>query len=234
MTSFDPHALTRLATCVERDRFNLPERIDDPRAVSVPRTVFLPLYVVRGVRSDGRACCLSSSQASDTADDDLAPFVEASPLPGLLDGELEDGRTGPDETRARAWLGGRGLTSVRPHQTGHGTLQVSLPPEAFDGDGRVPLAKVGSYVLLGSGFLRIWCASEDVRHRALLERIGASLAYRAQPVAADVQAQVGRFARQLDLGTIDLATLSQMATDADHRSLAAQLARLARNDSLTS
>jgi hypothetical protein len=227
LTSFDPQALARLAVNPERDRFNLPERIDEPRPVSVPTTVFLPLYVVRAVRHGGRRCCLVYSQVGDTADADLAPLVESSEVPRLLDTEIVDGRGGRDAKLAREWLQKRGLARFAPEQTSNGTWQVTLPPGSFDGDGQVALTKVGSYVMLGSGFLRIWCASEEVRRRALLERINSYLGYRARPDRADVEAQAGQIARQLDLGAVDLALLGRMARAAANRGLADQLARLA-------
>jgi hypothetical protein len=224
--NFDPQALVRLATDPRRGHFNLPDQVDEPRVVSMPPMVFLPLYVVRTVGRDGHVEYLVYSQVGDDADDDLAPLVASSPAPGLLDHELEDGRAGRDEKLAREWLHKRGLDRWKPARTSNDTLQVTLPPESFDGDRRVPLTKVGSYAMLGTGFLRLWCTSSEVRRRALLERINSYLGYRAQAASADVQDQVDRIARQLDLGSIDLATLSRTAKEAGNRGLAAQLARL--------
>jgi hypothetical protein len=224
--SFDYQALASLAADPQRDRFNLPERIDGPQVVSTPPTVFLPLYVVRAVGGGGRVEHLAYSQVGRDADDDLAPVVAASTVPGLLEGELVAGRNGNDEKSAREWLEKRGLSRWKPTRSDHDTWQLTLPPETFDGDDRVPLTKVGSYQMLGTGFLRLWCASEEVRQRALLERINSYLAYRSQADSADVQDRVDRIARQLDLGTIDLASLGRRARKLGNRGLAAQLARL--------
>lgn len=226
LTGLDPRAVTRLATNPDRDRHNLPERIDEPRATGPGAERFLPLYVVRAVGAGDRVQYLAHSQVGDGADEHLEPMVLASPIPGLLETEVEVGRAGQDEKQVREWLRQRDLGRSRPTRTRHDTWQVDLPPASFGGDGGLRLAKVGSYAMLGTGFLRLWCDSVDVRRRALLDRIDSYLGYRAQAARAEVEVQVDRIARQLELGDVDLGALAGWATSAGNRSLGAQLRRL--------
>jgi hypothetical protein len=229
LTGLDPQAVTRLAADSGRDRFNLPERIENPRAISPAEVLHLPLYVVRAVTRDGRVRYLPFSQASEDeqADTDLEPMVQASQAPGLLETEVESGRTGQDEKLAREWLRNRDLDRWQPTPTDHGTWEVHLPPGCFGADADLPLSRVGSYVMLGTGFLRIRCDSDEVRRRALVGRMDAYLGYRSRPDRADVEAMVDRIAHQLDLGAVSLTTLARWVESDGNRTLATQLSRLA-------
>ena len=223
---FDFAALTGLASHPHRDRFNLPERIDDPRPVAVPEQVFLPLYVVRAVDSRGRIRYMAYSQASDEADPDTTELLEQTPeIAGVLETEDRAANGSALESRAREWLSKNNLDG-RSARLGNGVLRVTLPRSAFTGSDAQPLYRLGSFVLQGNGFFQLWCADEKVRVRALLDRVERYLTSRSRVDVGHFEGQVARIARQLEFGAITLAELARMAGAEGKKGLAAQLNRL--------
>jgi hypothetical protein len=88
------------------------------------------------------------------------------------------------------------------------------------------LSKLGSFVVLGNDIFYVWCEDKQVRRRALLERIESYLSSRTRIDQVDVTGLISRIARQLDLGTIEVPMLRQMATKASRPGLAAKLAHI--------
>ncbi|MFI0409210.1 hypothetical protein [Actinomadura sp. 3N508] len=73
---FRDEALAELAARRDRDRFNLPARIDAPERVAPPVPLLYappicPAYLVRTVAPDGSPRLLAYTQAGDTADEDV-------------------------------------------------------------------------------------------------------------------------------------------------------------------
>lgn len=228
---FRPEALTELFAHADRDRYNLPAGIDNPKQLGSPESVYLPMYVIRAIeRSDQGAYVryLAYTQAADEADADIGDICQRTPEIGsVLDTAERDSRARPDElTRATAWLADRGLGRYRPEQTPDGMWRITLPSSAFDGRGQVPMSKLGSFVILGGDFFHVWCTDRRVRRRALLERADAYLSARRRVDPAVAGVRLGQIAQQLELGTIDLPTLRTMAARDGKRDLAAHLARL--------
>jgi hypothetical protein len=224
LRGFDPGALDMLAANPQRNRFNLPERIDRPRQLGASEQVFLPLYVVRGQHADGTTCHLAYCQAAGEADPDLSDLVSGTAdLLGPL--EDEDPPGDGEAVRAREWLRRRNLDGHQPVRLRSGLLRVSLPRAAFGGKG-IPLHQVGSFVMSGTGFFQLWCAEEDLRWQALLGRIDSLLASRSRVDSDRIRAHVSRIARQLDLGVVGVPDVRQMAARAGRNGLAAQLAKI--------
>jgi hypothetical protein len=223
---FRPEALAELAGNRDRDRFNLPERIDRPEQIGTEQ-VYLPLYVLHATECSGRARHLAYTQASAEEDADLTALCEQTPeIAGVLDTEERSARSRLDGTRIADWLRSRGIADARPARLAGGTWRVTLPAASFGTDGPMSISKLGSFVVLGSEFFQVWSADERVRQRALLERIDAYLGSRTRPTQADVEPRLAQIATQLDLGALDLPALRTLAQRADRKSLAAQLARL--------
>ncbi len=227
---FRPDALAELCGRPDRDRYNLPEGINDPKIVGAPEGVHLPAYIVRAVDRQGvgaRVRYLAYTQAGDEADPDVGDLCHGTPeIASLIETEERESAGGPDRSRVDSWLARRNLDSHRPVQIRDGMCRITLPGSAFGGDGRISLLKLGSFVVLGNGFFHVWCEDARVRRRALLERADTYLSarLRVDPVVAGER--IGRIARQLELGEVDLPTLKTMAAKAGRRDLAAQLSRL--------
>ena len=221
---FRDSALTELEALTERDRFNLPDRVDSPRRIGEER-VYLPLYLVRAVADDGRPRYFAYTRASDTADPDITDICQRSPeVVGVIETEEGFMRSERVEERAREWSnkhGGGRLQRLR-----NGMLRVTLPASAFRANaenGAPSLSRLGSFVVQGRDFFQVWCEDERTRQRALLERIDSYLGSRMRVERADVTDKLGRFARQLELGQLDIPTLRRMASRVGKRDLVSHL-----------
>ncbi|MGH3241036.1 MAG: hypothetical protein ACRDNL_11705 [Spirillospora sp.] len=224
LRAFRDEAVAELAAQADRDRFNLPARIDAPERVAPSEPVYLPAYLVRAVTPDGRARHLVYTQAAGAVDEDITGIYERSPdLGQVIENEEAVARDGRDETRAREWLRKRGQDRLRPVRRPNGTLRVTFPPSCFDAKGPVPLSKLGSFVVLGNDFFHVWCDDERVRRRALLERVGFFLGARTSIRRSDLGARVARVGRQVGLGEVGLAELRAMAVRAGMRDLVSLL-----------
>jgi hypothetical protein len=224
---FRREALVELADSPERDRFNLPGRIDAPRAVGSADLVFLPAYLVRAVERGGRVRHFAYTPAADEYDPEITAACEAAAdVVSALEAEEVAAARGDFAAQAGRWLSKRGLAEHRPARTGDGAWRVSLPGSSFGGDGPVPFAKLGSYVVLGTGFFQVWCREKLMRMRALVERINSYAGSRARVDADVIREKIDAVSRQLELGTVDLDTVRRAAADAGRRELAAQLSRL--------
>ena len=221
------NALTDLARQPGRDHFNLPARIDDPEFLGTPECVFLPMYVVRGVQRDGRPRLLAYTQAGGgTADLDISGICEQIPeIACVAEAEELGAREGVLD-KARMWLERKGVNVYQLSQREGGQWQAALPASGFGGKAELPLSKVGSFIVLNNDVLRLWCADEQVRRQALLERADAYLGARSRLDHDEAQARIAQIARQLDLGSVGLPELHRMAVQAGKPSLAAQLASL--------
>jgi hypothetical protein len=222
---FRREALVELAGQTDRDRYNLPVRVDHPESLGEV-CVYLPVYVVRAVGKDQRVRYLAYSQAADVADSELGALCERTPeILGVLNSEGSS--CPPEKQRAEVanWLEPRNLSQCRPVPTGHGAWQVILPAAAFGPTGAVPLAKLGSYVVLDSTLLSIRCDDTAIRERALIERIDAVVRPRAKAVA--VSARIVRVAGQLGLQPIGVTGIREIALRMGRRGLVARLDALA-------
>ena len=218
------NALTDLARQPDRDHFNLPARIDDPEFLGTPECVFLPVYVVRGVQRDGRPRLLAYTQAGRAQRTWISP-ASASGRPeiaSVAEAEELGAREGVFD-KARKWLERRGMNVYQLSQREGGQWQAALPASGFGGKAGLPLSKVGSFIVLNDDVLRLWCADEQVRRQALLERADAYLGARWRLDHDEAQARIAQIARQLDLGSVGLPELHRMAINAGKNGLAEQL-----------
>ena len=218
---FDPGALPRLASSPDRDRFNLPAQIDNPRLACAPEQLFLPVYVIRAL--DGRRLrYLVYSQASDEADPDLTALAERTPeIAGVLETEARSAQD--DEQRARDWLRRNDLDDYRLSRTAGGMLRVTLPGAAFGGDKGVALYRLGSFVLQNTGFFQVWCQDEQVRGRALLERLDYFVTARSQVSRDQIESRLARLRTQLGFPGLTAGDAAAMAEQAGNRRLANRL-----------
>ncbi|MGP3927930.1 hypothetical protein [Streptomyces sp. 8N616] len=227
---FRREALAELADHPERDRYNLPERIDRPESLN-EELAFLPTYVVRAVGSDGRARHLVYTQAADEADVELTAVCQSTPeITSALEAEevdaAPDGQDRDFQDRVARWLSTRNLGQHQPVRGRNGGWRVTLPGGSFGANRAVPLTKLGSFVVLGTSFFHLWCSDERVRRKALLERLDAYLGARGAADRNIVIARIDLISRQLDLGAVSLQDLWRAAASAGRQGLADQLARL--------
>ncbi|MDQ3577603.1 MAG: hypothetical protein M3443_08370 [Actinomycetota bacterium] len=226
---FDGRALAALAANPHRDRFNLPERIDHLRRLGPEELVFLPLYVVRGLDSSRRPRFLAYGQASAEADPDLGDLVDqVLEVVRVLEAEAASTRPQDAENRARAWSSKRNVDECRPVWLPSGLLRLLVPARGFgDDEGKLSSSRVGSFVVLGNSFFQLWCDDDEVRRGALVNRADSFPGVRSRVDRDQLQDWVARISRQLDLGTVDLAELRRLATEAGHDGLVTQLTRIA-------
>lgn len=226
---FRVEALAELAAMADRDRYNLPARIDNMRVVGATEDRYLPMYIVRALQPGGHGVHhLAYTQVSDTADDAVSELIETIPqLLAIFQNEENSGRSGLDEDRANRWLSRQGFGQHPVTQMADGTWQVTLPASTFGAGGSFSLSKLGSYVAIGNGFFKVWCTDDKLRRRALLQRVDNYLAPRSHADLSDAEDIIRRVAHQLDMGEVDLRTLRRMAADDGRKQLAAQLSRLA-------
>jgi hypothetical protein len=220
--AFRREALAELALTPERDAFNLPVRIDNPRSVA-EEYVYLPLYLVRAAQNQ----YLTYSQISDESDPHLTSICERTEeIVSACEHDSIPDEQG-ERNRITEWLARRNLGRHRPTRTADGTWRVDLPAAAFGRDGVLGLSQLGSYIVLGNFFFHAWCADEPARRRALVERVNAYLGARSNLAEGGLMKRVTQMARQLELGTVDVSTLRRWATASGRSQLAAQLAPLA-------
>ncbi|WP_158891855.1 hypothetical protein [Amycolatopsis anabasis] len=224
LRSFRPEVLTELNAHPERERYHLPARIDQPEGLG-QAIAHLPLYVVRGTGADGRARHLAYSQLGPRADADLTALCEQTPeIVAACENEERDALRDADQRWIHDWLSRHDLERHRPVALPGGAWRVTLPGASFGG--AVPIGKLGSFVVRGSNVCHVWCTDEQVRRRALLQRIDHYLGTRSRVEPADVLDHIARVARQLELGAMNIATLHQIAMKNGKPELAAALTRL--------
>jgi hypothetical protein len=223
----DSGALDALAANAQRERYNLPARIDRPRRIGEDELVYLPLYIVRGRTTRDEWRHLVYSQASDEADPDMSELVDGSPeIVAVLDEEVATARHDEELKRARDWLVKQNLDNHEPTRARSGDpLRVRLPASRFGGSG-LPTNRIGSYVVQSNSFFQLWCDDVPARQRALLDRTHTFLSSRSRWDADVVTDWVARFAGQLELGTVSVAELRDLAAASKRNGLAAQLNRL--------
>jgi hypothetical protein len=226
---FRPEALAELARNPDRDRFNLPERIDAPQGIGAPECLFLPAYVVRAVQQRNGAAVVrlfAYTQASDVTDLDITGLCERTPeVASVL--EAEEHSLAPRAyDRIKPWLERRSRGAYQLRQLDNGAWQATLPAASFGRNDALPLSKVGSFVVLNNHILYLWCEDRQVRRQALLERIDSYLNARAKPDRAETEELVVQVARQLGLGPVDWSELRRVAAESGRVSLAAQLGTL--------
>ncbi|MBB4909170.1 hypothetical protein [Actinophytocola algeriensis] len=220
----DGNALDALAANPQRDRFNMPDRVEGLRRLGSDELVYLPVYVVRGRTPQGRQRYLAYGQVSAEADPDLSDLVDRTPeVVTVLEAELTTARRESDLERVRAWLRKQNLGKQHVARVSSDELlRVRLSPDRFGGDG-LSLNRVGSFVVQANSLFQLWCDDVAVRRLALLSRIDTTLAAYSKVDRTVVVDRIARIARQLDLGEISLAELRDAAVANKRTALAAQL-----------
>jgi hypothetical protein len=223
----DGNALDALAADPQRDRFNMPDRVEGLRRLGSDELVHLPVYVVRGRTRQGRIRYLVYSQASDEADPDLSDLVSrTAEVTAVLEAETKVVQHDKELERVRAWLRKQGVEDQRLDRLpADDLLRVRLPAHRF-GDEGMSLNRVGSFVVLGNTLFQLWCDDDRVRRLTLLSRVDAGLARTAKADRTAVLDRIARIARQLELGQIGLTDLRDLALASKRSALAAQLDKL--------
>jgi len=88
---------------------------------------------------------------------------------------------------------------VTPQVLANGVLRATLPAHAFGSDGRFRLHQLGSFETRQTSFLQLWCADQQLRRRAVLERACQRASSRAARTPEALRAQLDELAAQLDV-----------------------------------
>jgi hypothetical protein len=223
--SFEPQALIDLARNPKRDHYNLPGRVDDLQMLRAEQ-VFLPANIVRTLGPE-RDRYVAYTQIGEEDDAEITALYAGTPeVASLLELEENASEGGLNLSYARKWLAKRGLGDFEPRRRPDGTWQLVLPAGAFGrtgGENGLSAFRVGSFIVLGSDLIHVWCPDEKLRTDVLLKRMDAFLAQRSRVSASDVEVLLSRLIRQLQLGPIDIPALSHMAVNAGLHGLAAQI-----------
>jgi hypothetical protein len=222
-SGFDRAALDRLTSRTDRARFNLPVALNALESLN-EEIVFLPVYLVRG---QAGLLVYGQAGAGTAHDPELSELCTRTPeLISTLDNETTAEEADERVLRAaRKWLREQDLDSVAPEQDDDGTWSVSLPATAF-GEKGLPVSRIGTYRMAGSGFFRLWCPDVSRRKYALLDRLDQRLGSRRQVSRQEAEELIARLARQLRLEVPDLSRLRGGARKTGLSGLEAQLARL--------
>ncbi|WP_410610966.1 hypothetical protein [Amycolatopsis sp. lyj-109] len=223
---FRREALAELAGRADRDHYNLPVRIESPESLG-EECVYLPMFVVRATDPAGRIRHLVYTRASDVADPDLGSLCETTPeIIGVLDSDACTVSAEQTEARITAWLAKQGIDGCSPTRTTQGGWRVVLPAKSFQPDGPVPLTRMGSFAVLGTDLVHLWCVDRSARERAFLERLDAYLGRTVRGDAEQVRSRVTRIVHQFSLGDPGLGEIRELAVRAGRGKLADRLAAL--------
>lgn len=222
-SGFDRAALDRLTSRTDRARFNLPVALNALESLN-EELVFLPVYLVRG---QAGLLVYGQAEAGAAHDPELSELCARTPeLISTLDHETTAEEADERVLRAaRKWLREQDLDAVAPEKDDDGTWSVSLPATAF-GETGLPVSRIGTYRMAGSGFFRLWCPDDNLRKYALLDRLDQRLGSRRQVTRQEAEELIARLARQLRLEVPDLSRLRGGARKTGLSGLDAQLARL--------
>ncbi|HET6711022.1 hypothetical protein [Amycolatopsis sp.] len=224
---FRREALVELAGRADRDHYNLPVRIEHPETLG-EECVYLPMFVVRANDPAGRIRHLVYTQASEVADPELGTLCETTPeIIGVLESDARTVSAEQTETRITAWLANQGITDCPPTRTTQGGWRVVLPAKSFQPDGPVSPAKMGSFAVLGTDLVHVWCVDRNARERAFLERLDAFLGRNVRGDADQVRSRVARIVHQFSLGDLDIARIRDMAAKSGRGRLADRLGQVA-------
>ncbi|PRX98025.1 hypothetical protein [Allonocardiopsis opalescens] len=226
-TGLDSGALAALAALPDRERFNLPERIDEPRQLGSSLKVRLPVYLVRAVDPDGAVRSVVYTQATDPArdgnDPELTELCEHTPE---IAAALRAETVGPGLLQhVRDWLDKRGVGPLTVDDRGDGLIRATVRPSAF-GEKGLGITTLGSYVPVRDGLLNVWCDDLPTRRRALLRRLDSIVQANTRFTRRGADETITRIAAQLALGPLDTDAARRLAAEAQMSALARRLDRL--------
>lgn len=225
-SGFRREELTALAGTDDRERFNLPERIEAPESLGEDM-VFLPIYAVcyADAAAVGGRQYLAYSQAGESWDSELSEVLDSVPeivhTLTAAAGDLDCDAVG-------TWARDIDPDAAGPVRMPDGSWRVTFGTAAFE-RGAVPVRDVGSYRLWGRyrhHCVRLWCDDPEVRRRALVERMNVLLGARSHLTRETAEYYLGRVAAQLSLSGATLEALARLAQRHAMPAFAAQLAAI--------
>ncbi|GAA0513874.1 hypothetical protein [Saccharopolyspora thermophila] len=221
---FRREALANLARRSDRDEFNLPLSVENPKDARA-EYVFLPIYAVRAVARGGTVRYLVYGAATDgELDEGLSDLCTHTPeIAQTLEHEIIP--VLDQERRIRRWLTNKGFSAREPMRFPDGSWQVDFQPEDFTPAGTREVSGVGTFIDLRTVVVRVWCEDVDVRRRALLARLDGLLhRFRYRP--AEFPAMLRHLGSQLELPGLDANTLRALVREAGRHDLAERLDQL--------
>ncbi|MEV7097772.1 hypothetical protein AB0M80_33470 [Amycolatopsis sp. NPDC051045] len=85
---------------------------------------------------------------------------------------------------------------------------------------------MGSFAVLGTDLVHIWCVDRSARVRAFLERLDAYVGRSVRGDADQVRSRVARIVHQFSLGDLGFAEIRALAVEAGLGRLADRLGQL--------
>jgi hypothetical protein len=200
---FRPEAVTALEKRSDRVEYNLPGILRTLQVVE-HRDAWLPVYLVESAKGE----LLAYTGLGDERDGFLEAICQDVPtLLNAIDAE-------PDQDARQIWTDwlaglrhGRGTLKRLPS----GMWRATLTPDAFGGEDRIPLSKLGSFEIRRHCLLQVWCGDEQRRRQAMLERAAFQARRRGVETRRDLLRRAAEVARQLEVRAPDLAEIRRFA-----------------------
>ncbi|MCC3763882.1 hypothetical protein K3N28_12490 [Glycomyces sp. TRM65418] len=222
------NALQDLVNSPERDRYNLPEGIEDINPIGADTPARLPVYLVRTESSYGEPQYLAYTQASREADPELSEICgQHAYARSHLEALEAQGLGGGDKANITDWADHRklGKRAAVQRQT-DGTWRLVLPERELTRGNGLDIGQVGRYKVSRDTVFQLWCDSPHARTRAFLERVEVYFDSVRSPNRDELQDRFDQFARQLELAPMSLESIAALAANAGRRHLSDQLKAL--------
>lgn len=221
-------ALELLSSKTDRNRYNLPEGLDDPVAIGSDTLLYFPVYLVRAEpAAGGPARYAAFTQTGEEADPELSEILEQHEFVRSHMEDLESqGVAGGDAKSIEMWLGYRSLEDVPDIENTDGTWRVRFSEREFTRPGGLMIDRIGRYVVARDTAFQLWCDSPHARTRALFDRARTYLASTRMTGAAQIESTLNGFASQLELEPMSLDAFAALAANAGHADLAEELGEL--------
>jgi hypothetical protein len=214
---FNPNILPWLENHPNRVEYNLPSKLRRLRSEGI-REGFLPCYLIQ--TADGEV--LAYTNAAEQRDTFLEAVYAKTSIEHLIEVKSV---ANPRETW-RKWLANSGLAGGELRQK-RDVWQLVLEPSAFGPPPKLPLARIGSYVVRDNHFLQYWCADTATRERALAERSLGIATLPAVTTLKDLETRIHDLAASLHVPKVGIAGLRAYANTIGDERRAGQLNRLA-------
>jgi hypothetical protein len=213
---FDNRALAHLLNRPDRRDFNIPDGLSDAEPVTSQQQ-WLPAYIIENA---GTPPYLAFTMASEGRDRHIETICAA-----VRDSLAAEKATDPIAVW-REWLTTAGFHAVTPQRLSNGVLRAVLPADAFGTDARFRLYQLGSFETRRRTFLQLWCADEQLRRRAALERAIQIVGTRGVKDRDDLRARLRQLTEQLAVAPLAENDVRRHARSAGNDNVLAALDEL--------
>lgn len=211
---WNPQTVDELSRRSNRDQYNLRKEISGIRQIGQPELVYLPLYLIEGMRQNGQRAHLAYSRVRGRRDRFFEEIVQHDPdIRGSL--AIESAKESLDKGLWTRWLKMQGLANIQPLLMPNGIWQLNLSPDLFRAR-KLPIAidKIGTYHLEDGHFLYIWSEDIDVRRNAVLDRTLHLIEQHKRSITErEVERNLHQLSTQLVTRTMEISDLRRYAKE---------------------